>query len=58
LGNEQSIEVESHSEEGYLEYPQYTKPDSFRDWQVPEVLLSGNHEKIAQWRAGAAKRGK
>ncbi len=58
LGNEKSIEIESHSEEGYLEYPQYTKPDSFKDWPVPEVLLSGNHEKIAQWREAQSKRNK
>ena len=58
LGNAASIEVESHSEEGYLEYPQYTKPDSFMEWKVPEVLLSGNHEKIAQWREEQSKKAK
>jgi tRNA (guanine37-N1)-methyltransferase len=55
LGNSQSIEIESHSQEGYLEYPQYTKPDKFMDWKVPDVLLSGDHEKIAQWRKKNSK---
>lgn len=35
---------------GLLEYPQYTRPDEYRGWQVPDVLLSGNHALIAQWR--------
>jgi tRNA (guanine37-N1)-methyltransferase len=56
LGNSQSIEIESHSEDGYLEYPQYTKPEKFLDWSVPEILLSGNHKKINQWREDNAKR--
>jgi tRNA (guanine37-N1)-methyltransferase len=50
LGNEQSAEIESHSQEGYLEFPQYTKPENFNDWKVPEVLLSGNHAEIEKWR--------
>lgn len=50
LGNEESAKFESHSETGYLEYPQYTKPEKFRDWKVPEVLLNGNHKKIEEWR--------
>ena len=33
-----------------LEYPQYTRPAVFRDWAVPEVLLSGDHARIARWR--------
>lgn len=44
-----SHEGDSFSE-GLLEYPQYTKPRTFNGWDVPEVLLSGNHQKIAQWR--------
>ncbi|HFC76726.1 MAG TPA: hypothetical protein ENJ27_00660 [Candidatus Moranbacteria bacterium] len=36
--------------ERYLEYPQYTKPSEFNNWKVPEVLLSGNHRKIKEWR--------
>jgi tRNA (guanine37-N1)-methyltransferase len=35
---------------GLLEYPQYTKPEEFRGWHVPDVLLSGNHAEIARWR--------
>ncbi len=52
LGSEESALYESFSEElgGGLEYPQYTKPSDFRGWQVPEVLLSGNHAEIEQWR--------
>ncbi len=34
-----------------IEYPHYTRPAEFKDWKVPEVLLSGNHKKIAEWRA-------
>lgn len=56
LGNEQSIEIESHSEDGYLEFPQYTKPEEFMGWKVPEVLLNGDHKKIQQWREDNAKR--
>ena len=37
--------------EGGLEYPQYTRPAEFRGWRVPEVLLSGDHARIAGWRA-------
>jgi tRNA (guanine37-N1)-methyltransferase len=50
LGNAESIETESHSEEGVLEYPQYTKPEEFRGWKVPDILLSGHHGDIAKWR--------
>ena len=35
---------------GLLEHPQYTRPELFRDWRVPDVLLSGDHAKIARWR--------
>ncbi|GAA2853853.1 tRNA (guanosine(37)-N1)-methyltransferase TrmD [Paenarthrobacter ilicis] len=49
VGNPESLIEESHSD-GLLEYPVYTKPSSWRDHQVPDVLLSGNHGKIAQWR--------
>jgi tRNA (guanine37-N1)-methyltransferase len=49
LGNEQSAVTDSFST-GLLEYPQYTRPAVFRDWAVPEVLLSGHHEHIEQWR--------
>lgn len=49
LGNPESIEHESFRD-GLLEEGQYTRPASFRGWDVPEVLLSGNHGAIAEWR--------
>ncbi|MEE2568529.1 tRNA (guanosine(37)-N1)-methyltransferase TrmD [Pseudarthrobacter sp. J64] len=49
VGNPESLVEESHSD-GLLEYPVYTKPSTWRDRDVPPVLLSGNHGKIAQWR--------
>jgi tRNA (guanine37-N1)-methyltransferase len=49
LGNAKSAGEESFSD-GLLEYPQYTRPEEFRGAKVPEILLSGNHEKIRQWR--------
>jgi tRNA (guanine37-N1)-methyltransferase len=49
VGNPESLIEESHSD-GLLEYPVYTKPSSWRNHDVPEILLSGNHGKIAQWR--------
>lgn len=49
LGSEQSVEEESFSE-GLLEYPQYTRPAVFEGLGVPEVLLSGNHAKVKEWR--------
>jgi tRNA (guanine37-N1)-methyltransferase len=57
LGNPESLAEESHVEEGFLEYPNYTKPKQWRGLEVPEILLSGNHAAIAKWRAQqAAKR--
>jgi tRNA (guanine37-N1)-methyltransferase len=50
LGHEQSAADESHSEEGRLEYPQFTRPRVFRGLEVPEVLLSGNHAAVTNWR--------
>ena len=59
LGNEESREQDSFAvpagappevRQGLLDCPQYTRPAQFRDWNVPEVLLSGNHEQIRQWR--------
>jgi tRNA (guanine37-N1)-methyltransferase len=52
LGSEQSGLVESFSAElaGGLEYPHYTRPADFRGWRVPDVLLSGDHAKIDEWR--------
>lgn len=51
LGGETSAAIESFSDGNNLEYPQYTKPAEFRGMAVPEILLSGNHGKIAEWRA-------
>lgn len=51
LGDEQSSQQDSFSDEPLLEFPQYTRPREFRGHVVPEVLLSGNHQQIAQWRA-------
>lgn len=51
LGDPQSLAEESHNLEGQLEYPQFTRPRVFRGMEVPEVLLSGNHERIAAWRS-------
>ncbi len=50
LGDPTSVTEESHSTEGRLEYPQYTRPREFRGMAVPDILLSGNHPAIAQWR--------
>lgn len=50
MGNAESLAEESHGESGLLEYPVFTKPASWRGLDVPEVLLSGNHAAIAQWR--------
>jgi len=49
LGNDQSVASETFREP-LLEYPQYTRPDVFMDMEVPQVLLSGNHEEIRKWR--------
>jgi tRNA (guanine37-N1)-methyltransferase len=49
VGKAESLKSESFSD-GLLDYPQYTRPPVFRGWSVPEVLLSGNHQNIAQWR--------
>lgn len=55
LGDERSSQEDSFSAEGWLEFPQYTRPRHFRGLEVPEVLLSGNHQEIAAWRAKMAK---
>ena len=49
LGDEQSAADDSFSA-GLLEYPQYTRPEVFRGMRVPQVLLSGDHARIAKWR--------
>jgi len=50
MGNPDSLMEESHGADGLLEYPVYTKPASWRGLDVPEVLLSGDHGRVAQWR--------
>ncbi len=50
LGDPASAVEESHSEPGLLEYPQYTRPRVYRGLEVPEILLSGDHQKIDSWR--------
>lgn len=54
LGNEYSSVNESHSDTGVLEAPQYTKPYEFNTRKVPDVLMSGNHKEIAEWRKRTA----
>jgi tRNA (guanine37-N1)-methyltransferase len=53
MGNAASASEESFAD-GLLEYPQYTRPASFRGWDVPEVLRSGDHARVARWRRGQA----
>ncbi|HVV38439.1 MAG TPA: tRNA (guanosine(37)-N1)-methyltransferase TrmD [Acidimicrobiales bacterium] len=54
LGNTASPDEESFGDDGLLEYPQYTRPPSFRGWDVPDVLRSGDHGAIAAWRKATA----
>ena len=54
LGNPESSVTESFAD-GFLEAPQYTRPRSYRGWDVPEVLLSGHHARIDEWRSEAAR---
>lgn len=54
LGNEESVQHESF-QTGILEYPQYTRPREYRGWKVPEVLMSGDHQKVNLWRHKAAE---
>jgi tRNA (guanine37-N1)-methyltransferase len=49
LGDPDGAQDDSHAS-GLLEYPHYTRPPGFREWKVPEILLSGNHAEIAHWR--------
>ncbi|HUQ64079.1 MAG TPA: tRNA (guanosine(37)-N1)-methyltransferase TrmD [Acidimicrobiales bacterium] len=53
MGNEESSVDESFVD-GLIEYPHYTRPAAFRDWEVPDVLLSGDHARIARWRKAQA----
>jgi tRNA (guanine37-N1)-methyltransferase len=58
LGHEQSAVEESFSEalDGAPEYPHYTRPAEYRGWCVPEILLSGHHERIREWRLEQSRR--
>ncbi len=56
LGGEQSAVIESFSDGETLEFPQYTRPEVFRDIKVPDVLLSGHHGEIAKWRKEKSKK--
>ena len=53
LGNSTSVDDESFAN-GLLEYPHYTRPAEFRKWEIPEVLRSGDHGKVARWRLAKA----
>ena len=55
LGNQNSAERETFTQNGLLEYPQYTRPLAFRGQHVPEVLLSGHHARILKWRSQQAR---
>lgn len=47
---EESIKNESHTKRGYLEHPQYTRPEDYKGWKVPKALLSGNPKEIERWK--------
>ena len=49
LGSAESIKDDSHTS-GLLQFPQFTRPSVFREWKVPDILLSGNHEEIKKYR--------
>ena len=55
VGQDESLAEESF-ERGLLEYPQFTRPQSWRDRAVPEILLSGHHEKVKAWRQDQAEK--
>jgi len=54
--DKESFLSESFSVKSQLEYPQYTRPENFRNLKVPKVLLTGNHEKITNWRKQQAQK--
>ena len=61
LGDSHSLDLESFSTIGndsprLLEYPQYTRPENFKDWKVPQVLVSGNHAEISRWRESQSRK--
>lgn len=58
LGNPESLAEESYSSQsgGEMEYPQYTRPEEYKGWRVPDVLLTGHHAQIEQWRKSSKKK--
>jgi tRNA (guanine37-N1)-methyltransferase len=50
LGNDESNKDESHTVPGQLGFPQYTRPEKYKDWEVPPILLQGHHKEIEKWR--------
>ena len=56
LGNIESLQDETHQIEGLATYPQYTRPADYKGHTVPEVLLSGDHQQIANWRKNQRKK--
>lgn len=51
LGNQESNQDESHTQPGVMGYPVYTRPEVYRGWQVPSVLIGGDHQAISEWRS-------
>ena len=58
MKNQESLCTDSFSQEGYLEYPQYTRPAIYRGIKVPDVLISGHHEEIRKWRERNSRQSK
>ncbi len=60
LGEPESLTMESHTQEGVLEHAQYTRPETYvtgkKSWKVPEILMSGDHKKIATWKREGTKK--
>jgi tRNA (guanine37-N1)-methyltransferase len=54
MGNDEGPVTESFGASGLLEEPQYTRPASYRGWDVPEILRSGDHARVARWRLAQA----
>lgn len=50
LGKPQLLKERITKKKGFIEYPQYTRPEKFKNWSVPDVLISGNHKKIKEWK--------
>ena len=57
LGDDESSKDESYKQPGYIEHPQYTRPEEYKGMKVPGVLLSGNHEEIKKWREENSENG-